>query len=91
MRAHGRRFYNFRGLEAFKAKLQPDAWEPVYVLSRERATSLRTLYAVAGAFAGEPLPAFVARAMMRALSQELQWIQSRARAARREELRRGER
>lgn len=49
---------------------------------RERATSLRTLYAAAGAFAGEPLPGFLARALMRALSQELQWIQSRAKAVR---------
>lgn len=73
MRAHGRRFYNFAGLEAFKAKLQPHAWEPVYVLSRERATSLRTICAVAGAFAGEPLPSFLARAFVRAASQELRW------------------
>lgn len=77
VRAHGRRFYNFSGLEAFKAKLQPEAWEPVYVLSRERATSLRTLYAVAGAFAGEPLPSFLARAFARAASQELRWARRR--------------
>lgn len=79
--AHGRRFYNFSGLEAFKAKLQPEAWEPVYVLSRERATSLRTLYAVAGAFAGEPLPAFLARALVRAGGQELHWLRGRLRSA----------
>jgi phosphatidylglycerol lysyltransferase len=79
VRAHGRRFYNFEGLEAFKAKLQPDAWEPVYVLSRERTTSLRTLYAVAGAFADEPPPAFLARALIRAAAQELRWARPRLR------------
>ena len=79
VRAHGRRFYNFEGLKAFKAKLQPDAWEPVYVLSRERATSLRTLYAVASAFASEPPPAFLARALIRAVAQELRWARLRLR------------
>lgn len=79
VRAHGRRFYNFEGLEAFKSKLQPDAWEPVYVLSRERTTSLRTLYAVAGAFAGEPPPAFLARSLIRAAAQELRWARLRLR------------
>lgn len=73
VRAHGRRFYNFAGLEAFKAKLQPDSWEPIYLVSRERATSLHTLYAVAGAFAGQPLPLFVGRAAARAAAQELRW------------------
>ena len=29
IRAHGRRFYNFDGLDAFKAKFKPDAWEPL--------------------------------------------------------------
>lgn len=79
VRAHGRRFYNFEGLEAFKAKLQPDIWEPVYVLSRERTTSLRTLYAVAGAFAAEPPPVFLARALARAAAQELLWARLRLR------------
>jgi phosphatidylglycerol lysyltransferase len=59
-RAHGRRFYNFAGLDAFKAKLQPDAWEPVYALSAERQTSLGTLYAIAGPSAGPLHPSFCA-------------------------------
>ncbi|NWF78576.1 MAG: DUF2156 domain-containing protein [Chloroflexi bacterium] len=65
-RDHGRRFYHFAGLEAFRARLQPAAWEPVYLLSRERRTSLRTLYAVAWAFGGTAPPRFVARALLRA-------------------------
>ena len=29
VRAHGKRFYNFEGLEAFKSKFRPDGWEPI--------------------------------------------------------------
>ncbi len=65
-RDHGRRFYHFAGLEAFRARLQPTDWEPVYLLSRERRTSLRTLYAVAWAFGGTAPPRFIARALLRA-------------------------
>lgn len=76
-RAHTRRFYNFAGLDAFKAKLQPDHWEPVYALSRERQTSLRTLYAIAGAFGGTAPPLFLSRALLRAVAQELRWARGR--------------
>ncbi len=51
-RAHANRFYNFRGLEQFRAKLQPASWEKIYVISRERRISPATLYAVGGAFSG---------------------------------------
>lgn len=55
-RAHGRRFYNFDGLEWFKEKFHPEVWEPVYVISRERRFSFRTLWAVAAAFTeGSPV------------------------------------
>ncbi|MCS6880774.1 MAG: DUF2156 domain-containing protein [Oscillochloridaceae bacterium] len=67
LRAWGGRFYNFAGLEAFRARLHPQDWEPVYLLSHERRTSLATLYAVAGAFGGAPPPLFVGRALLRAL------------------------
>jgi phosphatidylglycerol lysyltransferase len=30
VRLHGARFYNFAGLDAFKAKFNPEAWEPMY-------------------------------------------------------------
>ena len=52
MRAHGARFYNFRGLEHFKAKFRPQAWEPVYAVAAESRLRMRTLYAVMGAFTG---------------------------------------
>lgn len=49
-RAHGRRFYDFEGLERFKAKFRPDRWDPVWLLTTEPQVTLFTLYAVAGAF-----------------------------------------
>jgi len=50
--ARGGWLYDFAGLEAFKAKFRPDRWEPVYLLSDERALSPRTMVAVAAAFTG---------------------------------------
>jgi lysylphosphatidylglycerol synthetase-like protein (DUF2156 family) len=52
LRAHGTRFYNFRGLEHFKAKFAPQAWEPVYAVATEPRIRPATLYAVLGAFTG---------------------------------------
>lgn len=53
VRAFGRRFYNFEGLDRFKAKFRAPRWETVYAIANERSMSLRTLYATAAAFAGE--------------------------------------
>lgn len=56
--AHGRRFYDFAGLEAFKEKFRPPAWEPIYLATSEPRLGPRALYAVAAAFtAGQPLRA----------------------------------
>ena len=52
MRAHGSRFYNFRGLEHFKAKFRPQAWEPVYAVVADPRLRPTALYAVMGAFTG---------------------------------------
>jgi len=49
-RKHGQRFYNFDGLDAFKSKMTPDFWEPVFAISNEPTFSGRTLYAIAVAF-----------------------------------------
>lgn len=74
VRAHGARFYNFEGLDAFKAKFQPDQWETVYAISNEPRFSARTLYAVAAAFTeGAPLLA-VAGAIASAVRQEWRWL-----------------
>jgi phosphatidylglycerol lysyltransferase len=50
MRAHGTRFYNFQGLEHFKAKFKPQGWEPVYAVATEPRIRPATLYAVLGVF-----------------------------------------
>ncbi len=77
VRAHGQRFYNFDGLDAFKAKFRPDAWEPLYAISNETRFSPRTLYAIAAAFSdGAPLSA-LSRALASALKQELVWLRAR--------------
>ncbi|MBC8101073.1 MAG: DUF2156 domain-containing protein [Cytophagales bacterium] len=49
-RAHGRRFWNFDGLESFRAKLQPDFWEPIFAIADQRRFSPRLLIALARAF-----------------------------------------
>ena len=74
MGAHGKRFYNFSGLESFKAKFNPDTWEPIYAIQRAGSVTPRALYAIAGAFASEPPIALAARALAKAALQELKWI-----------------
>jgi phosphatidylglycerol lysyltransferase len=77
-RAHGRRFYNFEGLDAFKAKFRPDRWEPVYAIAKEPRLSLKTLYAIAAAFTEGPPLRFFWRAIAAAALQEAVWFKSRA-------------
>lgn len=74
VRAHGRRFYNFDGLDAYKAKFQPESWEPIYAITSERRIGIGTLYAIAGAFAQTPPPVLVFKALARALRQEISWL-----------------
>ena len=76
VRAHGRRFYNFRGLEAFKAKFVPDRWDPLTLITNETEPSLTTLYATADAFSGAGVSpfAFLGRAVVDALTQEIRTI-----------------
>lgn len=76
VRAHGRRFYNFDGLDSFKSKFRPQEWEPIYVISKEENFSFQTLHAIAAAFSdGSPAWA-VARGLGRAALQEIRWLQS---------------
>ncbi len=80
-RAHGNRFYNFRGLEAFRSKMEPDAWETIYAIAAEPRFSPLTLNAVARAFChGSPFSA-VARAVGKAARQETRWLLHRRRSA----------
>jgi phosphatidylglycerol lysyltransferase len=73
-RAHGRRFYNFAGLEAFKAKFEPDRWAPVFPISHEPRFRFGTLYAIASAYCGGSPIRAGARAVVHAVRQELRWI-----------------
>jgi phosphatidylglycerol lysyltransferase len=73
MRAHGRRFYNFAGLDTFKTKFGPKQWEPVYAICNEPRFSPSMLYAIAGAFTdGKPIRTGL-RALGGAVSQEFGW------------------
>ncbi|HEV2881332.1 MAG TPA: DUF2156 domain-containing protein [Pyrinomonadaceae bacterium] len=78
VRAHGRRFYNFEGLEAFKTKFQPEKWEPVYAIANERTFSPLTLYAVAAAFSDGSPVMLLLRALVRAAGAELKWFFEKA-------------
>ena len=55
MRRPRRRFDNFDGLDAFKAKLQSENWEPVFAISYGSRDSPRTLHAVAAALGGNTI------------------------------------
>ena len=74
IRAHGRRFYNFDGLENFKTKFRPHHWEPIWAVSHEEHFSPRTLWAIAGAFGRQPPARLLLRGLFRALRQEYAWF-----------------
>lgn len=76
VRAHGRRFYNFDGLDRFKAKFQPESWEAIYAVSNEPRFSFATLYAIADAFSEGSAIHAVTRGLLRAAAQELRWMGS---------------
>lgn len=74
MRLHGKRFYNFDGLDAFKAKLRPKTWEPVFALSNEPRLSFRTIYAIAAAFSENKPVRLMLGGLSRAFLTELSWL-----------------
>lgn len=84
-RAHGTRFYNFRGLESFKAKLQPSSWEPIFALCNQREFSPRILLAIAAAFGGSSPFLFLGKTLVQAVRQEAAWIARRLRFRKRRE------
>jgi len=71
VRLHGARFYNFGGLETFKAKFNPDVWEPIYAIGEGSSFSPRDLYAIAGAFSGGAPAKLVLLALLRAGREEV--------------------
>ena len=74
IRLHGRRFYNFDGLERFKTKFRPHAWEPIYAISAEPTFSIRTLYAIAAAFTVQSPVTAVAGGLSRAVAIEFRHL-----------------
>lgn len=77
LRRHGQRFYNFDGLDAFKAKLQPGRWEPVFAVSNEKNISPRTLYAILSAFSKNAPVRLVLGGLWRALLTEIKWLRQK--------------
>jgi phosphatidylglycerol lysyltransferase len=71
IRAHGRRFYNFRGLEAFKASAQPMAWEPIFAIAPGRRFTPFTLRAIAGAFSNGAPERLLVRAIASGAAREI--------------------
>jgi phosphatidylglycerol lysyltransferase len=64
-------FYNFEGLYAFKRKLRPDGWSPIYLAYPTRGGAALALYDSLAAFAQGKLVRFGCRAVLRAPSTVL--------------------
>ncbi len=77
LRNHGQRFYNFDGLDAFKAKLRPESWEPVFAVSNEPKLSFRTLAAIGSAFSGNATSKLVVGSIAKAIATEISWLKRR--------------
>jgi len=80
-RAHGNRFYHFRGLEQFRQKMQPQRWETIYAIANEPHFTPTTLNAVAHAFCGQSPVQMVGRSLGKAARQEFEWFKRRWRRA----------
>ena len=78
VRAHGRRFYDFDGLDRFKTKFAPEEWEEIIAIDDRQRFSARALWAITAAFGGESPIALFARAGARAVAQELRWLTHRS-------------
>ena len=76
-RAHGRRFYNFEGLDAFKSKFEPQEWEEITAISYGRRFPPASLYAIVAAFGARSPLAFVTRALAKGIIQEARWLRER--------------
>jgi phosphatidylglycerol lysyltransferase len=73
-RAHANRFYNFRGLEHFRVKMEPDRWETIYAISNRRQFSPLSLYAMGAAFSGISPWAAIGIGAAKAVRDELQSV-----------------
>lgn len=70
-RAHGTRFFDFDGLDAFKAKFAPAHWEPLFAIVDAPRVGVRHLWAIAGAFGRRSPLALGALGLARAARAEL--------------------
>lgn len=61
----GATLYDFEGLRAFKAKLKPERWDPVYLAYGPKSRSWFALYDMLKAFAGGNLLRFGLETMLR--------------------------
>ena len=77
MRAHGRRFYDFDGLDRFKTKFAPEQWEEIVAIDDRAPFSMRALWAIAAAFGGGSPVTLGARTVARAIAQEARWLARR--------------
>ena len=77
VRAHGRRFYDFDGLDRFKTKFAPEAWEEIIAIDDRAPFSMRALWSIAAAFGGGSPVTLGARTAARAIAQEVQWLARR--------------
>jgi phosphatidylglycerol lysyltransferase len=59
-------FYNFDGLRAFKAKLAPNGWDPIYLAYPRGSSALLALYDVLDAFSSGAMIRFGIRSIFRA-------------------------
>lgn len=69
-RAHGRRFYNFEGLDRFKAKLRPHEWHPVHLVTNAPRPGPGLYWGVLTAVLGGAPGPILARAGARAVAAE---------------------
>ena len=76
-RAHANRFYNFRGLERFRTKMNPASWERLYAISNEKRFSPQALYAMGGAFSGISPVRAIGLAVAKGAREELRTLRRR--------------
>jgi phosphatidylglycerol lysyltransferase len=77
VRAHGRRFYDFDGLDRFKSKFAPEQWEEIIAIDDRAPFSMRALWAIAAAFGGGSPVVLLGRAVTRAIAHEVRWLAER--------------
>jgi phosphatidylglycerol lysyltransferase len=64
-RSAARPFYNFAGLSAFKRKLKPSRWEPIYLAYPRERSSVWAMCDGLRAFAGGSMAVFALRTILR--------------------------